>query len=443
MSQGLFTAISGITANQSRIDVISDNIANMNTTGFKASQVNFENVFLKTLSSGTAPTSNVGGSNPVQIGLGTTVGEIVRNFANGSVQTTNNANDLYINGNGFFTLTDSEGSLVLSRAGNFRVDSQGYLTSPKGLKVLGTSDINSTTGSTTPIKIPQSLSITESTATSTGAELLSNTANATINDGTFTLTVNGTDHEFTIDADSTLDSVATDINTAATGVTASVASGKLRLSYNNTVVTSFGMSATSDTSNFLAATQLATATPTTAGTTVTYDSMALTANSVTIRPDDGTSSTTTYKSYSVGADGAITAYYSNGCQITVTGDASRELLYSTTSGYQVRGDGVTVVANAVKPQELQLQMTKVTNSAGLIAENGNRFTIGPNAGYATFGIGDSGGMGSLVSGSLESSNVDLTSEFANMIVAQRGIDANGRTFDAQNQILRTIVNIGR
>ncbi|EKE03590.1 MAG: hypothetical protein ACD_20C00179G0003 [uncultured bacterium] len=438
MSQGMFTAISGITTNQARLDVIADNIANMNTVGFKSSMVNFENVYVKTLSSGTAPGSNIGGTNPLQVGLGSTISEISRNFSSGTVQTTGNTNDLNIQGSGFFTLTDSEGSLLLTRAGNFKPDSDGYLVNPGGLKVLGTADVSSTTGSSTPIKIPQSLNLATTSATMTGTELLLNSSNVKITEGTFTVTVGATPYTITIDSSSTLNSVATAINTAAGAGTASVAGGSLVLTSNPADI-----SVASNTSNFADVTGLSTATDTGVAPAHIYTSNVLTANSATIAPPDNTSSTSKLTSFSVGKDGSIEAVYANGDKISVTGNPTRELIYTTSTGYRIIGAGIAVSANAVSPQELQVQMANVTNPNGLVAKSGNTFTVGPNAGYASFAVGLSGGIGTINSGGLESSNIDLPTEFANMIVAQRGIEANSRTFDTINQVMRQLVMMGR
>src|SRR3989339_1678461 len=207
MSQGLSTAVSGIRANQSKIDVISDNIANMNTVGFKSSLVNFENVFVRTMSSGTAPGSNIGGTNPLQIGLGTTVGEISRNFNGGTVQSTGRSTDLNVQGLGFFTLQDSEGSLVLTRAGNFSLDSEGYLVNPKGLKAVGSVQMSSTSGSSTPIRIPQALFLDTTTAPITSTDLLTNFDSTTISAGTITLDDGTTTATITISPNETIQDV--------------------------------------------------------------------------------------------------------------------------------------------------------------------------------------------------------------------------------------------
>jgi flagellar hook protein FlgE len=106
MTQGFYTAISGMGAAQTKIDVIADNIANMNTVGFKESNVVFENLFSRTLTVGNAPFGNVGGKNPMQVGSGAQISSIIRNFTNGNYQTTGRDKDLLIQGSGFFSVQD-------------------------------------------------------------------------------------------------------------------------------------------------------------------------------------------------------------------------------------------------------------------------------------------------------------------------------------------------
>ena len=441
MSQGLSTAVSGIRANQSKIDVISDNIANMNTVGFKSSLVNFENVFVRTMSSGTAPGSNIGGTNPLQIGLGTTVGEISRNFNGGTVQSTGRSTDLNVQGLGFFTLQDSEGSLVLTRAGNFSLDSEGYLVNPKGLKAVGSVQMSSTSGSSTPIRIPQALFLDTTTAPITSTDLLTNFDSTTISAGTITLDDGTTTATITISPNETIQDVLTDIdNSGISGIATAIdpATGALTITADNSLT----IGAIGDTSNFLDVTGLSNAAEVGAGP-FTYTSSALNANSVLIRPADSSNNTFALTAFSVGKDGSIEATYANGDKITVAGEPTRELLYRTSTGREIESSGITVMGNAVRAYELQMQMANVINTKGLVAQAGNIFTIGPNAGYATFSYGKSGGIGSIESGGLETSNVDLPSEFSDMILAQRGIDANSRTFNTQNQIMSVIVNLGR
>ncbi|MBY0402535.1 MAG: flagellar hook-basal body complex protein, partial [Cyanobacteria bacterium] len=167
MTQGMFAAVSGVRANLTRLNVISNNIANLNTIGFKSSSVNFGTVFSQTLFGGTRPTSALGGVNPRQVGVGTQVVDITTNFSQGGAQFTGRNSDLYINGNGFFVIQKADPSstqasgFVLTRAGNFNLDSSGNLiTAPDGFKLQGTSQLVGTSPLTiTQVNIPPELTV--------------------------------------------------------------------------------------------------------------------------------------------------------------------------------------------------------------------------------------------------------------------------------------------
>jgi flagellar hook protein FlgE len=104
VTTGLFASVSGVRANQTRINVVSNNVANVNTNGFKSSLVNFATVFSNTVSGGGAPTGTLGGTNPKQIGTGVLVSEIASNFSQGGTQFTGKNTDMMINGSGFFAI---------------------------------------------------------------------------------------------------------------------------------------------------------------------------------------------------------------------------------------------------------------------------------------------------------------------------------------------------
>lgn len=155
MTISLNTATGGMDAFQQMLDVIGNNIANENTTGFKSSSAQFSDVLNQTITQGAAsgaPTGNIGGTNPKQVGLGVQVAQIYRDFSQGSSETTSNPNDLMISGSGFFILSSSPtGSITgnnieFSRAGHFSVDSNGYLVAPNGMYLMGVSGNNTAYG---------------------------------------------------------------------------------------------------------------------------------------------------------------------------------------------------------------------------------------------------------------------------------------------------------
>ncbi|HEY8488235.1 MAG TPA: flagellar hook-basal body complex protein, partial [Thermaerobacter sp.] len=138
MMRSLYAGISGLQNHQLRMDVIGNNIANVNTVGFKASRVTFKELFNQTLRGASAPAGPArGGANPIQIGLGTALGGIDVIHQAGNPQVTGVATDLAIQGDGFFVVQDATGGYAYTRAGDFRLDAEGYLVNADGLRVLG------------------------------------------------------------------------------------------------------------------------------------------------------------------------------------------------------------------------------------------------------------------------------------------------------------------
>lgn len=139
MLRSMYSAVSGMKGFQTKLDVIGNNIANVNTTGFKAGRVMFADLLSQTIAGGSTPANNLGGTNPRQIGLGSRVSSIDTLFTDGSLQPTNVPTDLAIQGNGFFVLTGPGGDndLYYTRAGNFTLDRDGYLVASNGYKVYG------------------------------------------------------------------------------------------------------------------------------------------------------------------------------------------------------------------------------------------------------------------------------------------------------------------
>jgi flagellar hook protein FlgE len=141
MLRSLYSGVSGMRGFQTKLDVIGNNIANVNTLGFKGSRVMFKDIMSQTVAGVTAPTDGgQGGVNAKQIGLGVTVAAIDVIHAPGSAMTTNQVTDLRIDGDGFFAVSPipGEGATYLTRAGNFTIDAQRNLVNPDGLHVLDT-----------------------------------------------------------------------------------------------------------------------------------------------------------------------------------------------------------------------------------------------------------------------------------------------------------------
>jgi len=193
MTQALYSAKTGLSAGQTQVDVIANNVANINTTAYKTANVTFQTLFSSTLSSGSSAGTSNGGTNPKQIGMGTQVGSISRNFDTGSVQTTGNSHNLMISGNGYFAVQASNGTQYLTRDGNFSLDSAGNLVTASGCKVVGTSTAFGTKSGSTTISVPTLLNaeVSGTEATQMGSKVVSslNDTGTGISKGTFTVNV--------------------------------------------------------------------------------------------------------------------------------------------------------------------------------------------------------------------------------------------------------------
>ncbi|MHB8757133.1 MAG: flagellar hook-basal body complex protein, partial [Bacillota bacterium] len=137
MMRSMYAGVSGLRNHQIRMDVIGNNIANVNTVGFKAGRVNFQEIFNQTIRGASSPTGSRGGTNPQQVGLGMGLSSIDTLQTQGNLQTTGKMTDLAIQGNGFFVL-NADGNLAYTRDGAFDLDANGNLINPSnGMKVQG------------------------------------------------------------------------------------------------------------------------------------------------------------------------------------------------------------------------------------------------------------------------------------------------------------------
>ncbi len=463
MSQALFTSITGMTTSQTKLDVIANNIANMNTTAFKSSNLTFSDLYSRTLSVGSSPSTSTGGINPMQVGLGVGFAGISTDFTNGSVQTTGNTNDLNIQGRGWFTVLNTDNTIGLTRDGSFSLDKNGNLVTQNGLKVLGTNAVysSSASGENQPtVFVPNELNIVLSGKNLNTAEAgrLDNLNNADITVGKFSFDVylDTYDHSrVNVDISSAKDlhDIANAINeqiiktpalidgTGAPIVTASVnTDGTFTIETKKgsvPEVTSIDFSQPGDTSNFLYETGLSISNfidGKYSSKTLSYE--------VALGPRVNTPTTVSKASYAISDSGAVQATYSNGDTITVeNSNGTMVLKYITSDGKIINNKDIHVHNDAISAANLQIQLASVLNEQGLLSLSQNIYSTGPNSGPLTFSIGNANGFGAIGSGGLEASNVNLAVELSNMIFAQRSIDANSRVFSSTSEILERLVNL--
>lgn len=439
MTQAFYSAMTGLNAGQTKINVVADNIANMNTVGFKQSRVNFADIYYNTLSSGSAPGNTLGGINPRQIGTGVRVSEISRDFTGGSSITTGISTHMSIKGNGFFTVLSPSNETLMTRAGNFSIDAEGYLVLPNGYKAIGTDSQLGTTTSKTPVKIPTLIQPQTTPSATAGSKQLSQlNGNVNVTPGTFTVTVDGAETTINVSDTSTMNDIAADINAVA-GINASVVDGKLVITQDNpnaNVVFNNG------SSNFVTDLKL-----TENQTTHEFTSKVLDYHqSVSL----GTDMTIAQKATNVDIyeDGTLEVTYANGDKLSVMQNPqdATQIVFKYTTGnpaVTITGADLDIPEGVAVPANFQIQMASVVNPNGLIAVGSNAYKEGANTGMTMFGSVSSGAFGTVNSGEYEGSNVDLADQFADMVVSQRMIEANSRVFDAASQVMQTLTYLGK
>ena len=467
MTQALYTSMTGINAGTEQLTVVSDNVANMNTTAYKTSRVDFQDIWYQTKTTGTNSTVNSGGTNPYQVGVGVQCASITKDFGAASTNTTGRAEDMAITGDGWFTVLNSDGKVLLTRDGTFALDENGFLCCADGSKVLGTDMNVSLNRSTTPIKVPTQIKVFESNTDSTtladmyvkDLNTLGITDNG-ISSGKFNVIVSETGKTDvtvpvnlgTVSETTKVSDILTAINTAGTGnFTVALDDGKIKFTPATGKSLTFQSIAEEDGgSNFVATTGIASMPFDNGG----YSTKVLNKSTKIGQIDDITAeSTKIYDTFSVGKDGLITVTYDDGSILTIKAnaeDATTYFSYTNPNGVIINADplnsakgSLQVDANVLVKANMQMQMAKVTNNGGLVAQGNNQYEVGVNCGNVIYSAANVHGIGGVVSGALESSNVDLAQQFSNMILAQRLVQANSRVFSGANSMLETLVYLGQ
>ena len=463
MMRSLYSGVSGMQNHQTRLDVIGNNVSNVNTTGFKRGRVNFQDMISQQLTGAAKPTEEVGGVNPKEVGLGMTVASIDTIFTQGNLQSTGVSTDIAIQGNGFFVLKNGQETFY-TRAGTFGVDSEGTLVNPaNGLRVQGwmAQEVNgemviNTAGSTEDLIIP--IGQKDSAKATTNVDFACN-----LNKNTQILEEGASD---------------SDILKATWGTET-----KVYDSFGNEHMLSVSFTRVPGTNNQWQATvnvdaENATETMTRVGlgTTdgventfvVTFDnfgrlqSVTDSAGNVTNEngqvsiqasfnvpggnPDAEGNPLRQTMNINLGTIGSI--------ENTITQFAessSTKAFYQDgyTMGYldnfKIDASGIItgVYSNGTTRAIGQIAMASFTNQNGLEKAGDNTYVASNNSGLANIGTSGVAGKGSLLAGALEMSNVDLTEQMTDMIVTQRGFQANSKTIQTADTLLDTVLSLKR
>jgi flagellar hook protein FlgE len=424
--RSLSSAVSGLDANQEMIDTIGNDIANVNTTGYKSSSIEFEDLLSQTIAGATAPSSGQGGINPTQVGLGVKVAGVETNFAQGNSEQTGNPLDLAIQGDGFF-ICNANGQTYYTRAGSLQLDANGDLTTPDGYLVQGwaadaTGNIN-TSSPLTNLAIPSGQSIGANATQN--IDLAGNLApqpgwTDPAGSGSGSTAPDGTSTSVTVyepnGSTQTLSLVFTEAT--AGDPTSWDVSGALITPGSTTApsYTSIGNGLTFNSDGTLASTSTAPLTFTSGSTTIHINLTGPSGNpTVTAYSGDDTLSVAsqdgnapgTLQSYSIGSNGIIQGVFSNG---------------------QTKDLG-------------QIALATFANPDGLLRAGDTDFTATANSGLAQVGTPGNANWGTLEAGTLESSNVDLGTELTELIEGERGFQANSSVITTSDQLLQTLISM--
>ena len=443
MSQALHTASTGINAGQSQINVIANNVANINTTAFKAANMTFETLYSHNLSYGSAATKDGGGTNPKQIGLGVKIGGITRNFTPGTFVSTGRDMDCMISGSGFFVVRDADGKQFFTRDGVFSVDSAGNVVTQNGFKVVGATSTYSNSSSDKTVKIPKNLLAITKGDENIGSKTLAELNNASITKGSVAARVKNADGDTIIvdlpvpDGNSTVDTLVTNFNNAlaasnVTGVSFNCANG--RIGYTGEVA--FPDIEGRTTSNFLAQTGLSNSNPSVIlSETVTLQDL------VNYNDPNALS----LKNTSIDENGIIIATYTDGSILTqyIDGSQAVQWKYTTPEGVTITGGDVNVSESISQQSNFVIELATMINQEGLVSINNNLWAWGPDVGEIYYGVAGEMAFGAIETGGYEGSNVDIAMELSNMISAQRMIQMNSRVFSTASSVMETLAYLGQ
>jgi flagellar hook protein FlgE len=439
MLRSLSSAVSGLRNQQTRMDVIGNNVSNVNTVAFKAGRVTFKEGFAQLVESATRPDGNSGGVNPIQVGLGSAIGSVDTLFSQGNLETTGQNTDLAIQGNSFFVVRKGSESYY-TRAGNFQVDANGTLVSgANGNMLQGRLAVNGKLQDTvTSLKIPlgQSTPATSTTKVTVSGNL---DASAAVFDKGSATTLDPLDpvqRALPANAGSFKDMSITVFDSLGTKHELKMVAWKTAANKWDWKMDKTGMDITSG-----GITEVKGTHPITFKSDGSVDTTVsgYAAPEIKFTPNSGATdvqltidigSGVNGLSQFAGSSNAVMRDqdgFSSGALQNFTIDATGKILGSFTNGItQPLG---------------QVSLADFNNPTGLERVGNNMYRSTANSGGAVLGYAGEGITSSIASGALEQSNVDLAQEFTDMIVAQRGFQANGRVITTSDQMLQELVQL--
>jgi flagellar hook protein FlgE len=415
-------ALTGLAANEVGVDAVGSNLANLNTTGYKASVVSFYDLVAESLGLGTG----------TSVGLGTGRPRVVHQFTQGAIQTTSGALDGAIQGDGFFVVRDSSGGERYTRAGNFQVDAKGNLVTATGDSVQGwmqTNGVLNTNGATTGIVVPSG-SLRPPVATTKMSLDLNLDASATVGQstGSFSTPIEvvdslGTSHVLTVgftmtaankwDYKVTIPGEDVTAGTAGTPFPIAGATGSLEFSSSGILTTP------------------AAPPPATNGV-VALNIAGLKDGAADLKID--------WSLYTPDLVSRVTQF----AQATALSSSAQDGLAAAQLTHVALADGGQIVAQFSNGQQVtiaQLALASIRNPESLEAVGSNNFQVSPQTATPAIGTANTGGRGKVLGGALESSTVDIAREFTNLIVLQRGYQASAKVITTTDTLTQDTINL--
>lgn len=417
-------ALSGLNAASQALAVISNNLANLNTSGFKDQQVSFNDLFYQNL--GTS-----GSGNAIQVGSGTGVSAVSSNFADGNTTSTGVSTDMAITGNGFFVIQQNN-QMLYTRDGAFTKNTAGQLATADGSLVMGypaSGGVVNLNGALAPIQVGSSVSDPpKATASLSVTSNLSCAASVgdTLNAPVTVYDSLGQPHDLNIQFAKTATNAwsysiqVPSADVAGAGTTTTLKSGTLTFDGSGKLATVDGTAVTSSTS-------------------VSFD----------IKGLGGTTSLSDGADPMMGVKWNI--FDSSGvAQLTQTSGSSATSAQSqdgytggSLQSFAVKADGTLegTFSNGRVLAIGQVALANFGNVQGLQREGSNSYSATLTSGSAVIGTPDTGGRGTIAGQSLEQSNVDVATELSNLIVAQRGYEANAKVVTTMNSVTQSTMNL--
>lgn len=405
------TALSGLHASSDALSVTGNNIANANTVGYKTQTISFADIFL-----GSLGVRLNGAGVPLQTGNGVTTGAILTNFSQGNLTSAASPVNMAIQGNGYFIEKDGTGTLSYSRAGDFIIDRDGYIVSPSGQQVQGYAAVNGQVPDNAPltsIQVPIGKTLSPQETTEASLRINLNSADAT--GAKFNASVQvydslGVAHTLNLSFEKTGD-LAYSVTADLDGKAATLDNSSLTFDANGNLTDPTSISVTPDASALNGATL----------------------NGISLN---------LFETNADGSQGAplITNFAATS---NVSATSQDGFAPGTIAGLSVDPSGTLIASfsNGQTRPIAQVAVATFNSQDGLSRVGNNLFVETAGSGPASVGRPGSGGRGNIAGNALEESNVDIATEFTNLIVAQRSFQSNSKVITTVNQTLQDLLQI--